>query len=193
MALYSSLENLPKLPYPQIKEYLRSGDILFCSGEDEISLIIQMATQSIWSHVGIIYQFEDIDRILLLESVENMGVRLIPLSKYVHNFEQNHYFKGKLVVARCETLQEKDVKTMLNFGIDEITRPYDLGEINRIISRITEGEGKAERDKAYICSELVYECFLSVGIHIPYNPKGFISPEDIWSYTEITPLFEIIE
>jgi len=61
-----------------------------------------------------------------------------------------------------------------------LTRPYDKDEIAKILARITLGLGKKERDREYICSELVYECFAHAGKIFAYNPKGFVSPEDVW-------------
>ena len=68
----------------------------------------------------------------------------------------------------------------MQFGTDELTRPYDKDEIGKIVARIALGIGKVERDREYICSELTYECFANAGIRFPYNERGFISPEDIW-------------
>jgi hypothetical protein len=61
-----------------------------------------------------------------------------------------------------------------------LTQPYDKDEIAKILARITLGIGKKERDREYICSELVYECYFHAGKNFAFNPKGFISPEDIW-------------
>jgi len=37
-----------------------------------------------------------------------------------------------------------------------------------------------KQDREYICSERVYECFANAGKVFAYNPKGFVSPEDVW-------------
>ncbi len=194
MASNTDLDTIPKVPYPNLDTLIQSGDILFYSGEDEVSKLIRWATHSIWSHIGILFKFEEINRILLLESVESMGVRLIPLSKYIKNIEREEEeedFYARLVIARHEDLPNANVKALMNFGIDLITRPYDREEIQRIMIRIAKGEGKAERDRAYMCSELVYECFLKAGVEIPYNHLGFISPEDIWTTPKVHAIAEI--
>ncbi|MCU0445774.1 MAG: hypothetical protein MUE85_12745 [Microscillaceae bacterium] len=194
MASNQDLLNLSKVTYQSLRETVKSGDILFYSGEDEVSKLIRWATHSIWSHVGIIVKIDNLKRILLLESVESMGVRLIPVSKYIKNVEEyadEEKFDARLVIARHNQLTPAKIKKMLSFGIDQITRPYDHHEIQRIIQRIIAGEGKADRDRAFMCSELVYECFKSVGIEIAYNPLGFISPEDIWADAQITGVAEI--
>ena len=47
------------------------------------SQMIQAATDSIWSHVAFVVRLEVIDRIMVLESLEPVGVRTVPLSKYL--------------------------------------------------------------------------------------------------------------
>jgi len=116
----------------------------------------------------------------LLESVEDMGVRFAPLSKYLSDYSDGKKYKGTLVVARHVRMAKESVEPIAKFGIDELTRPYDRDEIAKIVARIGLGIGRKERDREYICSELVFECFDKAGIEIPYDPKGFISPENVW-------------
>lgn len=174
------IKRLPVLPYADIRANLKSGDILFTSGDYLISKAIQKMTGSPWSHVGIVFHIKSIDRVLLLESVEDMGVRFAPLSKYLNDYENGKPYKGRVVLARCKNVTSKTIEGLATFGIDELTQPYDKDEIAKIMARITLGIGKKERDREYICSELVYECFARTGKEFDYNPKGFISPEDVW-------------
>lgn len=180
------IKALPILPYSDLRAKLKSGDLLFTSGDYLISKAIQKMTGSPWSHVGIVFRLDAIDRILLLESVEDMGVRFAPLSKYLNNYENGKPYKGRAVLARCRDVTSKTVKKLSTFGIDELTQPYDKDEIAKIMARITLGIGKKERDREYICSELVYECFAHAGKNFAYNPKGFISPEDVWLDQELS-------
>lgn len=174
------IKALPVLTYSDIRAELKSGDILFTSGDYLISKAIQKMTGSPWSHVGIVFRLDSIDRVLLLESVEDMGVRFAPLSKYLNDYEDGKPYKGRAVLARCKDVTSKTVASLSTFGIDELTQPYDKDEIAKIMARITLGIGKKERDREYICSELVYECFARAGKEFAYNSKGFISPEDVW-------------
>lgn len=174
------IKALPVLPYSDVRSKLKSGDILFTSGNYLISKAIQKMTGSPWSHVGIVFRLDSIDRVLLLESVEDMGVRFAPLSKYLSNYEDGKPYKGQAVLGRCKDVTSETIKGLSTFGIDELTQPYDKDEIAKIMARITLGIGRKERDREYICSELVYECFARAGKEFAYNPKGFISPEDVW-------------
>jgi hypothetical protein len=180
------IKALPVLQYADLRAKLKSGDILFTSGDYLISKAIQKMTGSPWSHVGIVFRLDSIDRMLLLESVEDMGVRFAPLSKYLNDYEDGKPYKGRAVLARCADVTLETVVGLSTFGIDELTQPYDKDEIAKIMARITLGIGKKERDREYICSELVYECFARAGKEFAFNPKGFISPEDVWVDTKLS-------
>lgn len=174
------IKALPVLPYADLRTKLKSGDILFASGDYLVSRAIQKVTGSPWSHVGIVFRLDAIDRILLLESVEDMGVRFAPLSKYLDDYEDGKPYRGRVALARCRDVDVDTVAGISIFGIDQLTRPYDKDEIARILARIALGLGKQEKDREYICSELVFECFSHAGKEFAYNAKVFISPEDVW-------------
>lgn len=179
-------------PYQQMRSKLKSGDLLFASGDYLISKAIQKFTVSPWSHVGIVFKLERLDRILLLESVEDIGVRFAPLSKYLTDYEDGKPYKGRVVLARCKDVDSEMVRSLAKFGINGLTRPYDKDEIAKIMARIALGLGKKERDREYICSELVYECFSSAGKEFGYNPKGFIGPEDVWVDEQVSLVCRIL-
>lgn len=183
---------LPVLPYAVVRAQLKSGDLLFASGDYLVSEAIRKVTDSPWSHVGIVLRFESIDRVLLLESVEDMGVRLAPLSKYLVDYEDGKPYRGRALLARCQDLAPAAVSGLTAFGFDELTQPYDRDEVAKIVARIALGIGRKERDREYICSELVYECFLRAGKEIAYNPQGFIAPEDVWRDDSIVPVGRVL-
>lgn len=187
-----SLKAMRVVPYKQLRPQLESGDLLFASGQYLVSKAIQKMTDSPWSHVGIVFRLDSIDRVLLLESVESVGVRFAPLSKYLHDYADNKPYKGMLSLARCSHVSAKLVNRVATFGIDELTRPYDKDEIAGIVARIALKRGKRKQDREYICSELVYECFASAGKQFAYNPKGFISPEDVWVDSQVELLGRIL-
>lgn len=176
----NDIKTLPVQSYNSLRANLASGDLFFTSGDYLISKAIQKVTASPWSHVGIVFRLDAIDRMLLLESVEDMGVRFAPLSKYLNDYENGKPYKGRAVLARVKDVSTQVVAAVSRFGIDELTQPYDKDEIAKILARITLGIGKKHKDREYICSELVYECFAHAGKEFAYNRKGFISPEDVW-------------
>jgi len=125
--------------------------------------------------------------VLLLESVEDVGVRFAPLSKYLDDYEDGKPYKGPLVIARSEGLTMSAAKKAAQFGTDKLTRPYDKAEIGAIVARIMLGESKPKRDDNYICSELVAECLVRAGIDADelYDKRGFVSPENIWRHPSV--------
>lgn len=176
----SDIKAMPVTTYGELRSKLRTGDLLFTSGDYLLSQAIQHVTDSPWSHVGMIVRLKEIDRVLLLESVEDGGVRFAPLSKYTTDYEDGKPYRGRLVAARVSDLQPRAVRDLTHFGCDELTRPYDKDEVAKILARVALGIGKKERDREYICSELVYECFAHAGREFWNDGKGFISPGMIW-------------
>lgn len=180
---------LPKgycFDYGKLRRKIKSGDILICSGSGVFSKLIQGATDSVWSHVGFILRLDAIDRIMVLESVENIGVRTVPLSSYQNDYNgTSKHYPGEIFIARHNNFKEESIKCLSQFSIDRLGYPYNTDEIARIAARITLSMiGKIDINepefdaREFICSEYVHMCFKSVGINIPHDPRGFIAPAD---------------
>ena len=193
---------IPSTPYAELRPQIRSGDVLLCSGTGIFSNLIQRATRSIWSHVALIVRVDSIDRVMVLESVEPIGVRTVRLSKYLTNYANDGKpYPGKLAVIRHRELGRAEgagqrsgndeggrklITQMAASAVDRFGYPYDKEQIVLIAARIAAGRlrfSKKEREKlvrpdAYICSEYVALCFEEIGITIPWDKKGFISPAD---------------
>ena len=187
------LEQIPPRKYKIIRDELKTGDIIFCSGNYFFSKIIQRFSKSIWSHVGIIYRDEPLGRILVLESEKLYGVRLAPLSKYLKDYHgKNKPYKGKIVVARItpEMPIHQHFKA-ISYGMDELTKPYDNWEIFRIAIRIIFKITRRKKNRSYICSELVQECYKNAGVRFNDNDTK-ISPNDIWLDEHIQLLYRLL-
>lgn len=184
------LTQIPPRKYKIIRNELQTGDLIFCSGNYFFSKLIQKFTKSVWSHVGIIYKDEKLDRILVLESEKLYGVRLAPLSKYVKDYHgKNKPYKGKVIIARVNATT--DYKQAISFGMDELTKPYDNVEVIRIAIRILFGITRRETNRNYICSELVQECFKKENIIFKDNDTK-ISPDDIWKDERVNMLYRLV-
>lgn len=184
--------------YGQFRKNILSGDILLCSGSGVFSRMIQAATKSDWSHVAFVMRLDAIDRVMVLESVEPLGVRTVPLSKYLRDYDNDkHPYPGGLVLARHRDFAARATKERLadlgRFAVDLFGYPYDKDEIAKIAARIagsflpfTRADRKAiERDREYICSEYAWECYNYVGLRIEHDPKGFVAPADFARAREI--------
>ena len=76
-------------------------------------------------------------------------------------------------------IDEDKLNHAISYGMDELTKPYDNFEIVRIGFRILFKVSRHTRDRKYICSELVYDCFDR--IDVPFRLRDeYVSPDDIW-------------
>lgn len=176
------LKEIPVMPYEKIRDFLETGHIFFSSGSYTFSGIIQRLTKSVWSHVAIVYKDVQLGRILVLEAEPYVGIRLIPLSNYLRNYKgKKRPYKGQVVVAKLNfKLEDEKLKKAISFGLDELTRPYDNWEIIRIMTRILFKVGRKEKNKSYICSELVRDAFAKAGVIFNMNDT-YVSPQEIWT------------
>jgi hypothetical protein len=190
--------DVPYLPYTEIRESIKSGDILLCSGSSPMSEMIQLATESVWSHVGFVLRLDAIHRIFVLESVESVGVWGVPLSNYIVNYlGTGEPYKGRVFLARDSrfaALSPAYLTAFSQYAVDLVGHLYDTKEILGIALRITaEKLGRPlpprPSDNAFICSEYVEVCYKSVGIAIPRKSMSYIAPCDFAEAAEI--LYEL--
>ena len=185
-------DHLKKEHYQAIRQNIHTGDIFFASGNYAISKMIEHFSNSIFSHVGFIFTWND--RILLLESVEDDGVRVVPLSQYVNDYKNSKKpYDGRIFIARYNTPLDTDaVNKMLGTAADNLNRKYDKDEIAKILARVTLRLGTHKENDAYICSEFVDICFQSIGIKFLRDPEGYIFPEHIAADIHVVPKYEIV-
>lgn len=190
----------PRLPYAMIRPLIHSGDLLLCSGQGPMSRMIQYATGSPYSHVGFLLRMETIDRLVVLESVESIGIRACTLDAYVTNYNGTGApYPGALFVARHSQVDLADASRFLSFShaaIDLLGYPYDTREIVGITARIVAQKlGMAtsppRTNQTYICSEYAALCFAAIGVAIPFDDLGFIAPRHFAECPEVGLLWEI--
>lgn len=187
------IKQMPVMPYEKVRDNLKTGDIVFCSGSYAFSGVIQNLTKSVWSHVAIVYKDEDLGRVLMLEAEPYVGIRMIPLSTYLHDYKgSKRPYKGQMVIARLhQDLPKEQLNRGISFGLDALTRPYDNYEIFRIMMRILFRITKRERNRSYICSELVRDVFAKSGVIIQYKDT-YISPNHIWVDERIDGKYRVL-
>jgi hypothetical protein len=175
------LQALPIVAYQDIRSELKTGDLFFSSGGYLFSGVIQKLTKSTWSHVAVIYKDEELGRVLVLEAEPFVGVRMIPLSKYLKDYKgKREPYKGQIVLAKlAHPLSKEEINSGISFGLDELTRPYDNVEIVRIMVRILLRISKRATNRSYICSELVRDILAQSNLDMPYMDT-YISPDHVW-------------
>ena len=183
------------MDYTAIRTSLRSGDLLLCAGTSWFSRLIQAATGSEWSHVGLILRLEQLDRVMLLESVESVGVRAVPLSRYFSNYQQSGAaYPGKLAIYRHRDFPgEAQAGSAWNrlghFAVDRLGWPYDGQQIAELAARLTlhhlapespspELSSDSLENQAYICSEYVAACYAQLGLKISPGTCPYVTPGD---------------
>jgi Permuted papain-like amidase enzyme, YaeF/YiiX, C92 family len=188
-----AIKALQKLDYKNVRPLLKTGDLVFCSGNYFFSKVIQGLTKSTWSHVGVIYKDEQLDRVMILESETLIGVRLMPLSKYITDYKGTHKaYKGNMLIGHItNTPNSEQLKQAISYGLDQLSRPYDNWEIVRIMLRILFKIGKRERNKNFICSELVRDMFVKAKIDFPMEDT-YISPDAIFRNDKVAHKYRLL-
>lgn len=160
-----------------------------------------MATNSVWTHVGFIWRPKDLseERCLVMESVEHIGVRIVPLSSYANNYNGGSQpYNGNIFIARHADFKRAMVHRLTGKAIDLLGYQYDGPEIMRILRKslkkfIWKDPAKPvlpEEDNLYICSEYVFECFQECGITLNHNHE-YVTPADIAVDKKVRALCEI--
>ncbi|MBL0147135.1 MAG: hypothetical protein IPP48_16925 [Chitinophagaceae bacterium] len=187
------LKEMPIIPYQKVRSFVKTGDIFFSSGSYAFSGVIQKLTKSTWSHVAVVYKDEELGRVLVLEAEPYVGIRLIPLSKYLLDYKgKKRPYKGQVVLAKLNFDVDKEkLNRGISFGLDELTRPYDNFEIVRIMVRILFHISRREKNRNYICSELVRDIFAKAGVIMQYNDT-YISPDNIWKDKRVEMKYRIL-
>lgn len=127
---------------------IRSGDIIFQTSKSNQSKAIQLATNSKYSHMGIIYENEG--QFFVYEAVQ--PVKLTPLKEWINRGENGHYVIKRLENAD-QILTRSTIAKMKKIGEQFKGKPYD------IYFEWTD-------DKIY-CSELVWKIYKqATGIEI---------------------------
>ena len=186
-------KSIKTIEYTELKNDLRTGDLLLCSGEYLVSKLIKQVSNSLFSHVGIILEWKGL--LLIIESVEDDGVRIVPLEHYLTNYENtNKSYDGKLYIARHKQLNEdggEKQNTIIVKGLSLLNKNYDKSEIAQIVARIGLGVGKHRDNEEFICSEFVDVCFKEADICFTSDKKGFIFPEHIAADENVIPIARI--
>lgn len=123
-----------------LKKEIQNGDLIFHTSTSGQSLAIQIASNSKYSHVGMIYQ--DGGKDYVLEAVQ--PVKLTPLTQFINRGENKHYVV-KRIKNSDEVLTSEGIAKMKMIGGKYLNKNYDL-------------KFEWSDDKIY-CSELVWKIY----------------------------------
>jgi hypothetical protein len=196
------LQTLRPQPYREVRSLVRDGDILMCSANDSFSRLIRWATRSAWSHCALAVRMEEIDRVMVLECVENMGVRAVPLSAFIARTSSGiEPYPGKILLARHRGMAAKSrrqpMQRMAGFAFDRLGDRFSKAEVAKIALRIALGRFRRHLHPSlgpkdeFICSEYVARCLGEIGLKVRWDGLGFIAPADIASDPRIDAVAQI--
>lgn len=167
----------PAIPMKLAVNSIRDFDLLLTSGSAFFSKMIQKATGSPWSHVGLLLKTQWPDLVVVMESVESIGIRMYPLSLYARGYH------GGVVVTRhsglegCSILQQR---IAVQLAASLVGGKYDTAELGRIAARIIANSPAVHRENdEFICSEFVEHIFRSLPVLFKKDHRGFIAPANI--------------
>ena len=195
------LSELKPIAYAKARAMVQDGDLLLCSATDPFSRLIRWSTKSPWSHIAIAYRIPSLDRVMVFEAVEKLGVRSVPLSRFISMTSGGiHPYPGKILLARdqrLEPLPDKKKKAMYDFAFGCLGDRFAAGEILKIGGRLVLGRsGKkmphflGAKDE-FICSEYVAKCYGKAGLKIPWDGLGFVGPGDFAAAPDIQAVAQI--
>jgi hypothetical protein len=176
----------PLPTYNDIRDQLRTGDLVLFSGKSAVSNIIKLFSGGKWSHVGMVLIMEEFDRMVLLwesTTLSNIpdietqtptkGVQLLPLSQRVATYQ------GEITVRRLNKVISDGMYTSLGEARKELSRkPYERSQIE-LLKVAYDGIGGASSGEdlsSLFCSELVAEAYQAMGL-LPEYPTGLPSNE----------------
>ena len=195
------LSELKPQPYAKVRALVQDGDLLLCSARDPMSKLIRWSTKTPWSHVAIAYRIPSLDRVMVFEAVEKIGVRTVPLSRFIScTSEGTHPFPGQILLARdqrIEGLDKKKSKAMYDFAFGTLGDRFAPFDIVKIALRLTVGRLSRKMPKflgprnEYICSEYVAKCYAKAGLKIPWDGLGFVAPGDFALAPDVNAVAQI--
>ncbi len=193
---------LPLTRYSDAREELRTGDILLFHSLGMGSQLTEFFTDSLWSHAAFIWRLADVDRVMLLESMDTVGVRMMPMSTRINGCAAapEAYAGGLLVLRHADlpdTIDPEKLRAMTQFALDRVGYPYSHDELNQIMFRIALGlagklvTGRLDPQNQFICSEYVAKCLEVIGADIAVDKEGYIAPADIANDPKVRSLFSL--
>ena len=195
------LTELKPRPYAEVRRLVHNGDLLLCSANDPFSRLIRWSAKSPWSHIAIAYRIPTLNRVMVLESVQQLGVRTVPLASFISRTSSGtHPYPGRIILARhagVATLSAARSKRLFDFAFSRLGDHFAGGEILKIALRLLLSRPGMRLPhmlgpkNEFICSEYVAKCFEHAGLKIPWDGRGFVAPADFAVVPEISAIAQI--
>lgn len=182
-----------RVPYAEVRELMRPGDVLLFEGRGLGSAAIRWKTGSYRTHAGIVDVVQGLSgpRVIALHSREWRGVLVDPVSALVRKGERIGWFRhvaeaGVRVDAGRWELPPVDRERLVAWAWDRVGDPYDWSAIGRIVRSLlpwslplspVDGEPIPRRA---ICSAYVSGAVLAGGRDlVPHRAEATTTPADL--------------
>ncbi len=181
------------MKYKDMRDQLKTGDIILFSGKGGISDGIKFFTVSKWSHVGMVYRLDNpLDpesSIFCWESTTlsdikdadtgklTKGVQRVELSERL----ERCFSKGYEISVRLlsETLTDDMILALNNFRHEVSGRPYEKDKIELLKAAYEGVLGDNKEDlSSLFCSELLAEAYQNMGLLTEKVPSNEYTPND---------------
>ncbi len=186
------------MKYSDMRQNLKTGDIVLFGGRGLISTGIKWLTRSKYSHVGMVLNLPVHDMsnlpvsnvVLLWESTTlskisdvvsgraRRGVQLVPLSERIKSYN------GDIIAVRPLQYAKFNAEQMLRLHKlrhNVAGRPYEQSKIELLRSAIDIGPDQPEDLSSLFCSELVAEAYQEMGLLSSIKPSNEYTPRDFSS------------
>jgi hypothetical protein len=180
--------------YEDIRESLKTGDIVLFSGKSRISRGIKFFSRSRYSHVGMVIKSDDMDYVGLWESTTLSNIKDIETNtkrkgvQFVALSERLNHYDGEVVIRRLQDVEfsSKEIKELTQLRKELKNRDYEDDELE-LIKSLYDGFGGLNNEdlSTLFCSELVAEAYQRLGLlpnNIPsneYTPADFSSKKNL--------------
>lgn len=173
--------------YSEIRNELKTGDLVLFSGKGAISTGIKFATLCGWSHVGMVLTLQQYDFVTIWESTTlsdiadldsrelRKGVQLVPLSARVNQY------KGEIAVRQLDqvSFDDDDVRNLMQLRREVSGKRYERSQMELIKAAYDGPFGHNEEDlSSLFCSELVAEAYQRLGLISEDKPSNEYTPSD---------------
>lgn len=168
----------------KIRNQLKTGDIVLFNGKGRISTGIKFATKSPWSHVGLIYVFEEQNMVAIWESTTlnklkdidtntlRQGVQIVSFTERVEQYRGNMAIR----ILKNANLSKYDYNCLNKLRKELSGKPYEKSILELIksawdVPSISFSENQEDLSSLF-CSELVAKAYKTLGLlptEIPSN------------------------
>src|ERR1700743_809263 len=128
-----ALETFKPKSYAQVRKLVQDGDLFLCQGNDPFSKLIRWSTKSPWSHIAIAFRIDSLDKVIVIESVQNIGVRAVDLAEVCSRDSTGKSpYPGKILLARHNAYgggpEDPKVRKMAEFAFDHLGNKFAPNE-----------------------------------------------------------------